>query len=105
MTYGTVTLLLLALLAVTFALAHVNLGAFGVAVALLIACVKAALVVSYFMHLKGSKGVLKVAAGAGVAWLCILYTLSLTDFLSRHWLPLPGGWPPETQTGAGLLPR
>jgi cytochrome c oxidase subunit 4 len=91
--YLAAYLALLLLLVATFVIAHFNLGKLGVPIALLIASAKAFLVVLYFMHLRYQTGILRAAAGLGVFWLGILMTLTLSDYLTRHWLPLPGPWP------------
>jgi hypothetical protein len=29
---------------------------------------------------------------AGFFWLAILLTLTLSDYFTRHWTPIPSGW-------------
>lgn len=60
--------------------------------AITIAVAKGLLVVLYFMHLRYSTRLTWVFAGAGVFWLLILIVLTLADYLSRGWLPLPKPW-------------
>jgi cytochrome c oxidase subunit IV len=60
--------------------------------AITIAATKALLVVLYFMHVRYSSRLIWVFAGAGVFWLLILIVLTLSDYLSRAWLPLPMPW-------------
>lgn len=91
--YTLVYFSLLALLAATFELAYIDLARFNTAVGLAIAVSKALLVVLFFMHLKMSNGVTRIAAMAGAFWLGILLTLALADYLSRGWIRLPGVWP------------
>ena len=67
----------------TWAIAFVDLGALNPVVALAIACVKATLVILYFMHVRYSDRMTMVTVGAGFFWLLILITLSLSDYLSR----------------------
>ncbi len=74
---------LLFLLALTIALAFVDLGPFNIVVALTIAIVKALLVVVFFMHLRTSRALMRVVACAGVVWLTIMFVLTLSDFLTR----------------------
>ena len=52
-------------------------------VALLIASLKASLVVLFFMHVKYSPRLTAVVVFAGVFWLLILMTLSMADYLTR----------------------
>lgn len=54
-------------------------------IALTIATIKATLVVLYFMHVKDSSRLTKITVIAGVFWLGILLTLTMTDFLTRSW--------------------
>lgn len=86
-TYALVFAALLALMAATVAAAAFDLGALGAPVALGIAAVKAALVVLVFMHVRESSRVVWLFAAAGLAWLAILMSLTLTDYLSRGWFP------------------
>jgi len=74
---------LLALLGLTFALAHVPIGPFNAAVGMAISALKAALVLLIFMGLRRSPAIMRLAAGAGLFWLAILFTLSFSDVLSR----------------------
>ena len=86
-TYLAVFAALLALTALTTAIAFVDLGGVGnVAVALSIAIVKAALVALYFMHLRYSSPLTVIFAGAGLFWLGLLIVLTLSDYISRGWV-------------------
>ncbi|MDQ6911974.1 MAG: cytochrome C oxidase subunit IV family protein, partial [Verrucomicrobiota bacterium] len=76
---------LLAFLALTIAAAYVNLGPFNTVASMSIALLKAALIVLFFMHLRYSKPVMWVFAGAGVFWLAIMFVLALADYLTRGW--------------------
>lgn len=91
--YTFTLIALFVLFAATLILAYIDLGPFNLVVGLFIATAKAALVLTYFMHLRDSSGIHRVAASAGVFWLGILVFLTLSDYLSRNWLPLPGAWP------------
>ncbi|MEQ8762300.1 MAG: cytochrome C oxidase subunit IV family protein [Planctomycetota bacterium] len=80
-----VFLALMVLTAVTVGVSFVNLGAFNLPVALLIACTKASLVLVYFMHLKGNFKLLWVAAASGFLFLLVLISLTLSDYFTRDW--------------------
>ena len=69
----------------TYGAAKIDMGAFNAPVALIIATAKALLVVLFFMHVKDSSRLTKMVVACGVFWLCILLTLTMTDFLSRVW--------------------
>jgi len=79
---------LLALLALTWAIAYVNLGPFNLIVALAVAIAKAIIIALFFMHIKGSSRLLHFAAVAGVIWLLFLISLTLGDYATRGWVPL-----------------
>jgi cytochrome c oxidase subunit 4 len=84
--YIAIGVALLVLTATTAAVAFVNLGPFNPVVALLIATIKAALVVIFFMHVKGASEKLTAAVVvSGFFFLSILLTLSLADYLTRSW--------------------
>ncbi len=76
---------LMVLTAVTVWAATVNLGPLNVVVALLIAGLKATLVILYFMHVRYSKPQVWIFVGAGFLWLAIMITLTISDYLSRGW--------------------
>ncbi len=77
---------LLILTAITVSAAFVNLGAFNPVVALLIATIKATLVVLFFMHVKGASEKLTGAVVvSGFFFLFIMLTMSLADYLTRAW--------------------
>jgi cytochrome c oxidase subunit 4 len=84
--YLLIGAVLLVLTATTVGAAFVNLGPFNPVVALLIATVKATLVVLFFMHVKGASVKLTGAVVvAGFFFLAILLSLSLADYLTRSW--------------------
>jgi len=85
-----VFLLLLALLALTVGIAHLELGRLAYAAAMLIAVAKAVLIVLYFMHVRYSTPLTRLAAFGGFFWLLILLGLSLADYSTRGWLPFSG---------------
>ena len=89
-TYTLVFLSLLALTLATTLVAAIDLGAFNVVMALFIAAVKMMLVALFFMHLRHSTILTKVVVGGGMLWLAILLVQSLSDFVTRGWLPVPG---------------
>jgi cytochrome c oxidase subunit IV len=82
---------LMVLTAVTIGVAFINLGPLNFPVALAIAIVKATLVILFFMHVKYSSRLTKLTVGTGFFFLLVLFTLTLTDYLTRGWLT---GLPP-----------
>ena len=89
-TYALVLGALLVLTAVTILVSYVDLGPVNTPLAFVIAGVKATLVVLFFMHMKEAHGVLWLAALAGFFWLSMLIVLSMSDFATRGYLPIPG---------------
>lgn len=85
--YYLVFAALMALTLLTIGIATIDLGAINTIVALLIAAVKAALVIAIFMHVDRSGPLIRLVVFAGVLWLAILIVLTLSDFVSRTWVP------------------
>jgi cytochrome c oxidase subunit 4 len=79
---------LLALLALTWMIAYVDLGPFNLIVALAIAITNAIVIALFLMHIKGSSRILHLAAVAGVIWLLIMISLTLSDYSTRGWVRL-----------------
>ena len=78
-------LALMVLLFVMLGLSHFNLGAVGTAIILALAFVQMLLVLSFFMRLRTSPKVIRLAAAAGFAWLLIMFILVFSDYLTRPW--------------------
>ena len=86
--YFRTCIALLTLLAVTWSIAYVDLGPFNLIFALAVAITKAIVIALFFMHIKGSRSILHLAAIAGVMWLMILIALTLGDYFTRGWVTL-----------------
>jgi cytochrome c oxidase subunit IV len=83
-------LILLALVTgtcLTWGIAFIDLGIWNPVVALTIAVIKAVLVILFFMHVYYSSKLTKLTISAGVFWLMIMITMSLSDYLTRTFLP------------------
>jgi cytochrome c oxidase subunit 4 len=81
----------------TTGVAFVNLGKWNTVVALAIAVAKASLVVLFFMHLRWSSGLLRMALLSACMWFAILVALTLSDEFTRQWTPVPSTWEAQTQ--------
>jgi cytochrome c oxidase subunit IV len=81
--YLTIFALLLVLTAVTTAVAYADLGRLNVVIMLTIAMVKASLVALYFMHLRWSDRLSRLAVGAAIAWLLLMVGLTSADLVIR----------------------
>jgi len=83
---------LIVLTILTTLISHVDLGAFNIVAALLIALVKASLVVWIFMGVRFTTSLTKLFVVAGIVWLGILILLTYSDYSSRHWTYHPKPW-------------
>lgn len=88
-TYFLVFGALMVLTAITVAVAFVDLGRLNVVVALAVAVVKASLVVLFFMHVKYSSRLVQLVVIASLAWLIMLFGITLSDYLTRGWIMAP----------------
>src|SRR3972149_8558724 len=61
-------------------------GPLNVVIALTIACIKATLVVLYFMHARYSSHLIWVVFTSALLWLAILFSLTFSDYWTRCWL-------------------
>lgn len=87
--YITIFLLLMVLTGITVAAAFINLGSFNATVALGVATLKATLVVLFFMHVKYSSRLTKLVVISGFFFLAILLLLTMVDYASRGFTPMP----------------
>ena len=77
---------LLVLLGATIGFAFAALSpTMSIIVALGIAAMKMLLIMAYYMHLRYRAHLVWIFASAALAWLTILFGLTLTDYLTRHW--------------------
>ena len=83
--YGLILLALMVLTATTTGVAFLNLGVFSPIVAIGIACIKATLVILFFMHIKYSSRLMMLTVGAGFFTFLVLITMTLSDYMSRAW--------------------
>ena len=82
-TYAVVLLALLVFTALTYLASKVDLGRLNLVIALAIAATKVSLVALYFMHARYSSRLTRVVIGTGLAWLAILISLTISDYLTR----------------------
>jgi len=88
--YAVVFLILMILTLTTTWASYFDLGKLNVVVALVIATIKGSLVVLFFMHVYWQTKLTKIVVVSGVAWMSLLLWLTLTDIVTRGWLPFPG---------------
>jgi len=88
--YAKVFGILLGLTLLTVGVAFLDLGPLNAIIALTIAVGKATLVLLIFMHVRYSSHLIWVFVGAGVFWVGMLLVLTMSDYLTRGWLPVTG---------------
>jgi cytochrome c oxidase subunit 4 len=81
---------LLVLTLTTIELAKIDLGGWNTPVALLIAAVKAALVVVFFMHGRFAPPLTRLVMFAGLVWLGIILVGTTDEVVTRFWNGVPG---------------
>jgi cytochrome c oxidase subunit 4 len=82
--YYTIWIALLCLTGITAAVSFIDLGPFNTIVALVIATVKALLVVLFFMHVKyTTEKLTKIVIVSAIFWLFLLLALSMADYGTR----------------------
>jgi cytochrome c oxidase subunit 4 len=76
--------------ALTVLVAFFDLGPMNNVLMLGIAITKALLVVLFFMHVRWSTRLTWVVVASGFFWLLIMFGLTMSDYLTRGWVP--GTW-------------
>jgi cytochrome c oxidase subunit 4 len=71
----------------TYLAALVDFGAMNNVVMLVIAVSKALLVILFFMGVRWSSRLTWVVAGSGFFFLLIMFTITMSDYMSRGWTP------------------
>ena len=78
-----VLLVLLALTTITILVIKLHLGAFTVAMALTLASIKTAIVLTYFMHLKFENLILRLMVGGVFLLFAIIIVITFIDYYFR----------------------
>lgn len=105
--YVNVFLVLMALTAITVIVAHVDLGQGNVVVALAIAFTKAALVATYFMHLRFGLRMSRAILVAALIGLALMMSFTFDDVITRTtrtYLPFIGALDGVRPPGAPVPP-
>lgn len=82
-TYGLVFAALCLLTLLTVGVAYLDLGGANPAVAVAIAAGKAALVLQFFMHVRGSSPLVRATIAVACLWLAILLGFTLLELTTR----------------------
>jgi cytochrome c oxidase subunit 4 len=89
--YFAVFTALMVLTGATLWAAYQHLGIWNTPLALAIATAKAVMVALIFMHLRSSPKLTAIVVATSIAFLAILILITLSDYLTRAWLPIYGG--------------
>jgi cytochrome c oxidase subunit IV len=89
-TYYRVWAVLIGLLLITLGVSYIDLGPLNIVISLMIAFGKALLIMLFFMHVRDSKRLPWIFVGVGFFWLVLLLSLTMSDYLTRSWLPVAG---------------
>jgi len=92
--YYVIFAALLILTGITTGAAFMDFGYFNFPIAMIIATIKAVLVVWFFMHLRHMSKLSRIFAAGGVFWLAIMLAFTFADYLTRETLipPKPVTW-------------
>jgi cytochrome c oxidase subunit 4 len=85
--YYMVFLALIVGTVLTYLAALLDFGFLNNIVMLTIACSKALLVILFFMGVRWSSRLTWVVAASGFFWLLIMFTITMSDYMSRGWVP------------------
>jgi cytochrome c oxidase subunit 4 len=83
--YFTVFLALAAGTLLTWWVSTIEMGMWNTPIALVIATIKAVLVILFFMHVIHSTRLTWVVIVASFLWLAVLFVLTFADYLTRVW--------------------
>ena len=99
--YAVILVALLILTVITVWVAAYDLGPWNTPIALAIAVLKGTLVLLFFMNVRNSTPLLRIAVAAGFIWFAILIAFTMSDFVSRDWAGAaePRGLPPGEGVG------
>jgi caa(3)-type oxidase subunit IV len=59
---------------------------------MVIAGLKALLIIFFFMHFKRMELVVKLYTFGGLFWLFVMFLYTFSDYVSRNWLNAPSVW-------------
>ncbi len=105
-TYVAIFTALLALTGLTVAVAYVDLGRLGAPIAIAIACLKATLVILFFMHVKYETRLIGLWAASGFAFFVILVAITMGEHAGRRPQPSDALGPPaDAPTPSPVAPR
>lgn len=81
---------MLVLLLANVLIGYLNLGWFSMFIALVIAAMQASILALFLMFGLFEKALVRVIMGGALLWFMILVTLTMTDYITRNWVPIAG---------------
>jgi cytochrome c oxidase subunit 4 len=82
-TYIVVFIVLMLLAGATYAMGEGRLGAWSLPFAMTVACIKAGLVLAFFMHLAEHKGAVRLTVAVAVFFIGLLIAITIGDVATR----------------------
>jgi len=81
---------LLGLTLLTTLIAFVNLGVWSTVIEIGIATIMASMVAGFLMRAFYETKLIKIIITAAIIWFLVMISLTLSDYMTRGWLPFPG---------------
>lgn len=85
--YFSVFVAILALSGLSVLVTAFNLGVWNTFIPVTVAIVQAVLGILFFMHVRYSERLIWIVAASGFLWLLIMFAFTLSDTLTRGWIP------------------
>lgn len=108
--FFTVWVVMIVVTIVNAALAFVRLGPFNSVITMLLGVLNVFLIVWYFIGVRQYRPLLKIIVITGFAWMGIMITLTMADYLSRGWstvttrsVVIPSGKAPFEEPALGSV--
>jgi cytochrome c oxidase subunit 4 len=89
-TYMFAYLAMLGLLGLNIGIAFLHLGWGNMLIGLLIGGLEAAVLIGVLMHGLYEKAMIHIVMGGAALWFLILISLTMTDYITRNWIPISG---------------
>lgn len=89
-TYWLAYIALMALMGLNVGLAYIHLGWVGMFLGLTIGAIQAGIIALVLMQGLFERPVIHLVMGGALLWFLILVTLTMTDYMTRNWLPVSG---------------
>lgn len=88
--YFLAYVVLMGLLLANVLIGFIHVGWVNVFIAVTIATIQACIIALLLMHGLYEKSLVHLVMGGAILWFLILVTLTMTDYITRGWLPVAG---------------